>query len=186
MVVECGGVPDLPTFLPGHERRWSRRPAGHHLPPRLSRRPRRGCAVALSGLQVPARRQRLRHLRLPGHRPAVRHARRHGRAAGRSAQARAQDRDGPGGQPHLRRARVVRGVEGQGRPARRLVLVASRPPRPRARHARRRAEPVGLLLRRLRMGSTARSAASTTCTSSRRSSRISTGRTRPCAVQCTT
>ena len=52
----------------------------------------------------------------------------------------------------LRRARVVRGVEGQGRPARRLVLVASRPPRPRARHARRRAEPVGLLLRRLRMG----------------------------------
>ena len=40
----------------------------------------------------------------------------------------------------------------QGRPARRLVLVASRQAGPRAGHPGRRAEPVGLLFRRLRMG----------------------------------
>ena len=41
----------------------------HHRQPRLPRRPRRRRRLALAGLPVAARRQRLRHQRLPGHRP---------------------------------------------------------------------------------------------------------------------
>ena len=43
------------AFLPGFQRRRHRRPEGHHQPPRLPRRPRRGRAVAVPGLQGPRR-----------------------------------------------------------------------------------------------------------------------------------
>ena len=151
LVGERGRLPDLSAQLPGFQQRRHGRPQGHHLPSGLSGRPGRGRAVAVAGVQIPAGRQRLRHRRLSGHRPHVRYARRHGRAAGRGPQARPEGHHGSGGQPHLRRARLVPGLARQERPARRLVHLASRARGPRARHPRCRAEPLGLLLRRLRL-----------------------------------
>ena len=77
---------------------------------RLPGRARRRRGLAVAGLPVAAGRQRLRHQRLPGHRPGVRHAGRLRRAAGRRARARHEAGHGPGGQPHLRRAPLVRRV----------------------------------------------------------------------------
>ncbi len=94
-----------------------------HLDYLAGARRRRGLAVA--GLPLAAGRQRLRHQRLPGHRPAVRHPRRPRRADRRAARARHEAGHGPGRQPHLRRAPVVRRVAvAAGQPEARLVLVA--------------------------------------------------------------
>ena len=76
----------------------------------LPGRARRRRGLALAGLRLADGRQRLRHQRLPGRRPALRHAGRSRRADRRAARARHQARDGPGRQPHLRRAPVVRRV----------------------------------------------------------------------------
>ena len=73
-----------------------------------------------------AGRQRLRHQRLLRHRPDVRHAGRLRRAAGRRARPRHEAGHGPGGQPHLRRAPLVRASRVVDRqPEARLVLVAA-------------------------------------------------------------
>ena len=60
--------------------------------------------MALAVLPLAAGRQRLRHQRLRGRRPAVRHPRRRRRADRRPARARHEARHGPRGQPHQRRA----------------------------------------------------------------------------------
>ena len=70
-------------------------------------------------------------------------------------------------------------------PTRRLVLVASRPPRPRAGHPGAEPNQWGSYLAVLH-GSIALSVANTTCISSRRSSRTSTGKIRLCAARYTT
>ena len=89
-------------------------------------RPGRRRPVALAGVSVTAGRQRLRHQRLPGHRPAVRDARAARRADRRAARARDEAADGPGGQPHQRRAPVVRREQVVADVAEaRLVLVAA-------------------------------------------------------------
>lgn len=117
--------------------------------------------------------------------PLFGHARRHGRAARRGAQARSEDRDGSGGQPHVRRACLVPGLPGQGRPSRRLVLVASGQAGPPSRAPRAPSRTGGVRISAVPLGSTIRSAANTTSTSSPGSSRISTGRIRRCARPCT-
>ena len=91
------------------------------------------------------------------------------RAARGRARARHEADHGPGGEPQLGRAPVVRReplVEGQ--PEARLVLVAAGPRGHGAGHARRRADQLGRRVRRARPGSTTRPPASTTCTCSRR------------------
>ena len=136
-------------------------------PPGPPERAGRRRAVAVAGLPLAAGRQRLRHQRLPGHRPDVRDARRLRRAARRGPRARHAARDGPRRQPHLGRAPVVRGVAlEQRQPEARLVLVARAQP------------PTGARRSRARRGSSTRPPASTTCTCSRASSPTSTGRTR--------
>ena len=72
-------------------------------------------ALALADLPLAAGRRGLRHQRLPGHRAGVRDARAVRRAAGGRARARDEADHGPGRQPHLRRAPVVRGVALLGR-----------------------------------------------------------------------
>ena len=181
MVGQRGGLPDLSPFLPGFQWRRHRRSEGHHQPPRLSCRPWRGRAVAVPGLQVPAGRQRLRHLRLPGHRSAVRHDGRYGRAACRSAQARPEGHHGPGREPHVRRARLVPGFPRQERPARRLVLVASCQAAAASRALRAPSRTSGAPTSAAPHGSTTRSAANTSSTSTPRSSPTSTGRIPRCA-----
>ena len=98
-------LPDLPAQLRRLRRRRHRRPRRHHRPARPPARPRRRRAVAVADLPLAAGRQRLRHQRLPGHRPGVRHARAVRRAARGRARAGHEAGDGPGRQPHLRRAR---------------------------------------------------------------------------------
>ena len=112
-------LPDLPAQLRRLRRRRHRRPARDHRPARLPRRARRRRGLAVADLPVAAGRQRLRHQRLPGHRPGVRHARGLRRAARRRPRARHEARHGPRRQPHLRRAPVVR----------RVALVARHPKR---------------------------------------------------------
>ena len=105
--------------------------------------------LAVAGLQVAQRRQRLRHQRLPGHHGGVRHAGRLGRTARRDAQARHQTGHGPGGQSHLRRAPLVRRgpqVEGQSLP--RLLHLAARQGRPRAQQLGVFLQRLGLAVRR--------------------------------------
>ena len=136
--------------------------------------------LAVPGLQVPAGRQRLRHLRLPGHRPAVRHPRGHGRTARRGAQARPEDRDGPGRQPR------PTSTPGSRPPATRTILmrigIGGVPPS----RAMSRARPVpsrtsGAPISAAPHGSTIRSAVNTSSTSTPRSSPTSTGRIPRCA-----
>ena len=67
-------LPDLPAQLRRHQRRRHRRPAAASSPARLPGRARRRRGLAVAGLPLAAGRQRLRHQRLPGHRPDVRHA----------------------------------------------------------------------------------------------------------------
>ena len=124
-------LPDLPAQLRRLERRRHRRPARASLG-RLDYLGRLGVDVLwLSPIyRVAAGRQRLRHQRLPGHRPGVRHARRLRRAARGGARPRHEAGHGPGRQPHLRRAPVVRRVAVEPRqPEARLVLVAPGPRR---------------------------------------------------------
>jgi len=64
----------------------------------------RGRGLAVPGLPLADGRQRLRHQRLSGHRPAVRHPGRPGRADRGAARPRHEAGHGPRGQPHLRRA----------------------------------------------------------------------------------
>ena len=101
-------LPDLPPQLRRLGRRRRRRPPGNSGAPGLPRLARRRRAVAVAGLSVAAGRRRLRHQRLPGHRPGVRDARRLRRAARGGPRARDAARHGPRRQPHLRRAPVVR------------------------------------------------------------------------------
>ena len=82
--------------------------------------------LALADLPLAAGRQRLRHQRLPGRRPAVRHAGQLDELIAGAARPRHEAGDGPRRQPHLRRAPVVRRVPlGPRRPEARLVLVAA-------------------------------------------------------------
>ena len=85
-----------------------------------------------------------------------------------AARARHEAGDGPGGQPHLRRARLVRGVARPGLAQARLVLVAAGPRGLRARRRGGRADQLGVRLLRARPGSSTSGAGSTTCTCSRR------------------
>ena len=148
-------LPDLPALLPGHERRRRRRHPRNHPPPGPPRCARRGRRVAEPRLPLAAGRQRLRHLRLRGHRPALREPRRPRRAHRGPALARHAPDDGPGGQPHERRARLVPLLPLlQGRSQARLVHLAPRSSGARsgARAARNRAHQLGLLLLRIHLG----------------------------------
>ena len=104
-------------------------------------------------LRLPAGRQRLRHQRLPGHRPHLRDAgglRRAGRAG---ARARHTHRHGPRGQPHLRRAPLVRRVPLlEGLRQARLVLVAAGARGHGRGRARCRADQLAVVLQRPRLG----------------------------------
>src|SRR5699024_3481111 len=73
-------LPGLPPLLRGLERRRHGRPARHHLPPALPRRPRRRCDLALALLHLAAEGRRLRRGRLHRRRPPLRHPRRRRRA----------------------------------------------------------------------------------------------------------
>ena len=125
--------------------------------------------LAVADLPVAAGRQRLRHQRLPGHRPALRQPGRPSTSCSRAARPRHEADHGPGRQPQLRRAPVVRRDPlGAGQPEAGLVLVAAAarghgagPPG---------AEPTnwGARLRRLGLGVRPGRPASTTCTCSRR------------------
>ena len=121
------------------------------------------------GLPLADGRQRLRHQRLPGRRPALRHAGRPRRAHRRLPRARHPARHGPRRQPHLRRAPVVRRVARPELAQARLVLVAPGPAGSRARHRRAPSRTTGTSAFS-GPGVAARrgAAASTTCTSSRR------------------
>ena len=187
-VVAVGGrLSGLSAEFRGQRRRRHRRPAGHHPAPRLPQAARRRRGLALAHLRVAARRQRLRHQRLPGDRPAVRHVRRLRRAAGGTARARHEARHGPRRQSHVRRAPVVHRVGVLHRqPEARLVLVASAARRPAAGGARAPSRTTGAPSSRVRPGSSTRRPASTTSTSSRASSPTSTGRTRRCGTPSTT
>ena len=66
--------------------------------------------LAVAGLPLAAGRRGLRHQRLPGHRAGLRDARAVRRAARGRARARHEADHGPGRQPHVRRAPVVRRV----------------------------------------------------------------------------
>ena len=141
MVAARRRLPDLAAQLRGRRRRRDRRPARDRRAPRPPRRAGRRRALALPHLPVAAGRRRLRHLRLPRHRPGVRDARGLRRAARGGARARHEADHGPRRQPHLRRAPVVRGVAREPRqPQARLVLVA------------RAAEQLGVVLLRLGVG----------------------------------
>ena len=145
--------------------------AGHRVAARLPRAARRRRDLAVAGLSLAAGRQRLRHLRLPGHRAGVRDAGGVRPAAGRDPRARDEAGDGPRGQPHLvgstrgswsraRRART-RSATGTGGATSRPTTGARSSP--------------------ARRGSSTRRPRSTTCTCSRARSPTSTGRTRRCA-----
>ena len=149
-------LPDLPAQLRRLRRRRHRRPAAASsstLDYLAAARRRRRLAVA--DLPVAAGRQRLRHQRLPGHRPdcsapwptstscsAGVHAPRH--EAG----------DGPRRQPHLRRAPVVRRVALRRRTTRSATGTggARRARACSRRRARRRADQLGVVLLRLGLG----------------------------------
>ena len=106
-------------------------------------------------------------------------ARRLRRAAGRRARPRHEADHGPGGEPQLRRAPVVRREPvGPDNPKRDWYWWRPARDGHEPGHARRRADQLGLGLRRVRPGSTTRRPASTTCTCSPASSPTSTGRTR--------
>ncbi len=144
----------------------------------LHRRARRRRDLDLALLQVADEGLRLRRLRLPRRRPAVRHAGRFRRAGRRGAPARPQGDDRPGDLPHLRPASLVPGEPLEPRqPQGRLVRLG----RPQAgRHA---AQQLAVDLRRLGLGSGTRGAGSTTCTTSWPSSRTSTSTTRRCRTR---
>ncbi len=76
-------LPDLPAELRGLRRGRGGRPGRDHRPARPPRAAGRGRGVAEPGLPLADGRQRLRHQRLRGRRPAVRDARAARRAAGR-------------------------------------------------------------------------------------------------------
>ena len=130
-------------------------------------RARRRRAVAVAGLPLPAGRQRLRHQRLPGRRPAVRHARRPRRADRRL---------------HDRGIRLVMDlvvnhtsdehpwfVESRARRRPKRDWYWWRPARAGTTPAtRRRADQLGVVLLRPRLGVRRGAAASTTCTCSSR------------------
>ena len=106
---------------------------------------RRG--LALARVPLTAGRQRLRHQRLPRHRPQLRHPGRLRRAARGRPRAGHEADHGPGREPHLRRAPVVRGVPLEPRrPQARLVLVAAAPTRLRTRAAGGRTDELALVL----------------------------------------
>ena len=149
LVADGRGLPDLPALLRRQQRRRDRRPPRHHEPAGLPGRAGGGRGLAVAGLHLADGRQRLRHQRLPGRRPAVRHPGRAGRPDRRTARARHEDHHGPGGQPHLRRAPLVRRVPRPGLAEARLVLVAARPDGVRTRHRGRRTDQLGLYLLRL-------------------------------------
>ena len=127
VVEDRGRLPGLPALVRGRQRRRDRRPGGHRVAARLPRAARRRRDLAVAGLSVAAGRQRLRHLRLPGHRAGVRDAGGVRPAAGRDPRARDEAGDGPRGQPHLVGTSMVRRVARVARePEARLVLVARR------------------------------------------------------------
>ncbi len=120
-------VPDLPPVLRRLRRGRHRRPGRDRRQARLPRAARRGRTVAVADLPVAAGRQRLRHQRLPRHRPGVRLAGGLRPPPPAGPRARHEARDGPRRQPHLRRAPVVRREPLLARePQARLVLVARR------------------------------------------------------------
>ena len=146
-------LPDLPAQLRRRRRRRDRRPARHHRAPRPPRGARHRRGVAVADLPLAAGRQRLRHQRLPRHRPDVRHAGRPRRAARRAPRPGHQARDGPRRQPHVRRAPVVPRVPRRHhQPQAGLVLVAPAPRRAWPPAPGRRAEQLGVDLLRPGVG----------------------------------
>ena len=137
-------------------------------PPRPARRGRR---LALADLPLAAGRRRLRHQRLRERRPHLRHPGRPRRADRRAARPRDQAGHGPRGQPHQRRAPVVRRVplRSAQREAR-LVLLAAAARGHGSRGSRARSRRTGSRSSRGRPGISTRRPASTTCTCSRASS----------------
>ena len=99
--------------------------------------------LALPDLHLAAGRQRLRHQRLPRRRPALRDPRGAPRTDRRAARARHEAGDGPGGQPHLGRAPLVRGIPVLARTTRSATGTGGgrRGRRRRARRAAPAAEP---------------------------------------------
>ena len=104
-------VPDLPPQLRRFRRRWHRGPARHP----GSCRPPRATSVWMSSGSRRSTRHRgmttgIRHQRLPVDRPSFGDPRGLRSRSRGAAPPRDQTRHGPGGQPHLRRAPVVRRV----------------------------------------------------------------------------
>ena len=137
-------------------------------PPRPARRGRR---LALADLPLAPGRRRLRHQRLRERRPHLRHPGRPRRAHRRAARPRDQAGHGPRGQPHQRRAPLVRRVPLRSalREAR-LVLLAAAARRAWRPVSRARSRRTGSRSSRGRPGISTRRRASTTCTCSRASS----------------
>ena len=141
-------LPGVPAQLPGLRFRRRRRSAGRALAPRLPAAPRSRCDLALPRLRLTPGGQRLRHQRLPGHRPPVRDDGGLHCPPGRRPRPGHEAHHGPRRQPHLHPARVVPRVPLPLQPQARLVLLAARPPRPLPRRARIRAQQLGVLLLR--------------------------------------
>ena len=100
-------VPDLSTFLPDSNGDGSGSSPG---PSRLTTVALGvGRSLAVADLSITAGRQRVRHQRLPRHRPDVRHLADFDRLW-RPARTRHETHHGSGGQPHLRRTPVVHGI----------------------------------------------------------------------------
>ncbi len=175
VVEDRGRLPDLPALVRGRQRRRDRRPGGHRVAARLPRAARRRRDLAVAGLSVAAGRQRLRHLRLPGHRAGVRDAGGVRPAAGRDPRARDEAGDGPRGQPHL--VGSIHGSSSRARRARTRSATGTGGATSRPTTGARRSP--------ARRGSSTRPPPSTTCTSSPARSPTSTGRTRRCGRRST-
>ena len=150
VVEDRGRLPGLPALVRGRRRRRDRRPGRARVAARLPRAARRRRDLAVAGLSLAAGRQRLRHLRLPGHRAGVRDAGGVRPPAGRDPRARDEAGDGPRRQPHLvgsthgswsraRRART-RSATGTGGATSRPTTGARRSPARRGSSTRRPAQ----------------------------------------------
>ena len=133
-------------------------------------RARRRRRLAVADLPLAAGRQRLRHQRLPGHRPGVRHAGRLRRAARRRCTSAGMKlvMDLVVNHTSDEHPWFVESRSSTGQPEARLVLVAPAAGRHAGRRAGRRADQLGLVLLRPGLGARRGDAASTTCTCSRR------------------
>ena len=117
------------------QRRRHRRPLRRVLQARLHKEPGGGRHLVLAALPLAQRRLRLRRGGLPQHQPRVRrpgHTQKGARGGSRAGDARVH---GPGGEPHQRRAPLVRGQPGPGQPLPQILLLAAGEKVPLRRHA---------------------------------------------------